>query len=492
MSPTANLVYYGVVTTVLLTAVFALASRPRRGLAIRVIAFAGFVFALGWTWASWQVPYDFKRFWWVGHDLGAGRDYYAIAPGGERDLILNPPTALPLFRLWSLLPMRSAARLWTLLNAVGILALVPLAQAALRAQIGPDAPRLPRHSLSILTAAASLSCSQGMGLALGQVALLTALGLLAALWARGRGRPLLAGVCLAVATIKVNTLLPFLLLFLRKRDRLTWLSLGVVTLGLCLATGGADELPRRCLRTIAVIQSTFEPGQVNDYAFEGPSHAGLVGIDHALYRLGFTDRALIRRLQIGVLAALVGVVAFQVRRERWSDGLACSLVAAVAAVFFYHRLYDLLILSLPLVHAALASVAGPSAGRSKARAAAILLLLVWFVNPEGLEAIETASMNHGAVGFVVRAITGPLALWLIGLAVAVLGFGVGRDGRRQAHPGAPFSQRVGLDAYSGADAVLLAPRGGDRRVERGAFSGRGQRGALEVGAAWRRGRGPSQ
>ncbi len=353
MNPVPGWIYDAVVAAVLLTAVWATLARPRRILVFRMAAVGGIVFALAWTWATWRLPYDFKRFWWVGHNLAAGRDDYGTDPWGEHDPTLNPPTAGPLFRLFAVLPLRTSAPVWTLVNALGMLGLVPLAQAALRAQGGADAPRLPGFRRAILTAALCLSCSHGMGLALGQVSLLMAVALLAALHAQGRNRPAQAGFWLAVATIKVNTMLPFLVLFLRRRDGRTWLSLSLCTLAFCLATGPLSQLPARCHATLATIRTSFEPGHVNDYAYDGPAQASLVGIDHALYRLGLRDRILIPRLQLVLLAGLGLALAQRVVRGRWRRDHACALVALFATLFLYHRVYDLVLLVLPIVFALL-------------------------------------------------------------------------------------------------------------------------------------------
>ena len=135
-------------------------TRPRRILTVGVMA--GYIACLILTY---QMPYDFKRFWQVGTDLWAGVDYYSLNPTGERQLILNPPTILPLFQLWALFPLQDSAKLWTALNAVCVFGLVPLAYLALTRQ-GTGT----QHQLSRPTPACHRYCSlmrHGHGVGLG-------------------------------------------------------------------------------------------------------------------------------------------------------------------------------------------------------------------------------------------------------------------------------------------------------------------------------------
>lgn len=409
-----NLFCYLGVVTVLLTACYALVFRPHRVLFVRIVAVAGMLLAMVWTWSTYEMPYDFKRFWQVGHDLGQGVDYYGLNPRGERQLILNPPTVLPLFRAWALLPLRKSARIWVALNVVGAMGLVPLAYAALRAQMGPGAPRLPRSTLAILAAAIALSSSQIMGLALGQVSVLMSAALFLALHAQATSRPRLAGVCLAIATVKINTMLPFLMLFLGKRDRPTWVVLVLTCACLSLASGHPLELPKQLGATMQTIRVTYEPGQVNDYAFSGPSHASLIGLDHALYRLGLRDRQAISMTQYALLATLGLFVLRSILLHQISGGAACALVAQFSSIFLYHRTYDMVLLILPTLYAALHAEQFASAMQVRASACiAVLPLLVMFINPDGLKLLERASFTLGVWGWMVQAVLLPLAIWLI-------------------------------------------------------------------------------
>jgi hypothetical protein len=409
------------VATVLLTAAYALVLRPKRVLFIRLVATAGMLLAMVWTWSTYEMPYDFKRFWHVGRDLAQGVDYYGLNPRAERQLILNPPTVLPLFRAWAQLPLRKSARIWVALNVLGGMALVPLAYVTVRAQMGPDAPTLPRSTLAILAAAIGLSSSQIMGLALGQVSVLMSAALFLALYAQATSRPRLAGVCLAIATVKINTMLPFLMLFLRKRDRVSWITLVSTCLIFILATGHPLELPKQLATTWQTIRVTYEPGQVNDYTFAGPSHASLIGLDHALYRLGLRDRAIISLAQYVLLGALGLLVIRRVLSNRIAPGTSSALVALFSSIFLYHRTYDMVLLVLPTLYFALSAEQRTDLVARRATAQiALLPLLVLFVNPDGLKIFERWSFNIGLGGWVIQAVFLPMAAWLILVSLAAL------------------------------------------------------------------------
>ena len=108
--------------------------------------------------------------------------------------------------------------------------------------------------------AVAFSDANRFGLGAGQFAVLAALVIFGALWAQARGRPVLAGVLLALGTIKVATMLPFLLLFARRKDRLAWLSLPLGCLGLYLLTSPAAALLTRLGECLHNIDRVSAPG----------------------------------------------------------------------------------------------------------------------------------------------------------------------------------------------------------------------------------------
>jgi hypothetical protein len=368
--------------------------------------------------------FDYRIFYGVGEDVWAGRNPYAPETFGDHPF-LNPPTALPLFALFAALPLGTGSLLWAGANVLACVALVPLARGIGRGQ-GPGAGSGPGVSdatvVAGLTAVLLVSDAALVNLVLGQLAVLAALALLLALRDQALGRPGRAGVWLAVATVKVATLLPFLLLFLRKSDRLTWLTLAACVAGLCLlAAPPPADLPARLSGQLERIAELAAPGRVNDYSFQGTQHLNMMGFEHALYRLGLRDRRLIRAEQFLALAALGAWVARAVLGpRRLPRPAACSLVALFSAVFLYHRLYDAVILVLPLVYCTEQARQARGQTRWLFAGGALGSLTVLFLSRGFLAAAFEFSEGKGLLGSLVQATVLPCATWIIVLTMFCL------------------------------------------------------------------------
>ncbi len=361
--------------------------------------------------------WDLIVFWRSGRALWEGGNPYVMA--GLRTPPLNPPTALPFFALFATVSYGTALAVWTALNVLGCAALVPLARAALRAQEDAGRP-LPHGAVAALAAAVVFSDASRFGLGAGQFAVLAALVVFGALWAQGRRRPVLAGVLLALGTVKAATVLPFLLLFLRKRDLPTWIGLGAASLGLCLlATSPADLLPRcrQCLQNIADLS---QPGHVNDYALDNPVSNDILSLDHLLYRLGLRDRRGIGWAQLTTLAVLGAWLARQALARRLSRSAVCALTACYACLFLYHRHYDTVLLALPLTFAAGRAVAETGRRRWPYVAAALALLAVLYLPRPFLEYAQHLAASGGPAAGLIQAGVLPLAAWLTLLALFTL------------------------------------------------------------------------
>ena len=358
-----------------------------------------------------QLTPDYHIFWKVGRDLWEGLDPYDPVRFAT-DPFLNPPTALPVFALFATLPYQWSLIIWTLLNILLCSALPVLASRTLDSQETSYASRSEAPSafgeilpsvLAALTLVLIVSDAFRYGLFAGQLGVVTALALLAALDRQGRGRPIAAGFWLGLATIKVSTMLPFLLLFLRKRDVWTWIALGLTCLMLCLLGGPPALLPGRISWTLQQIEALSSPGRVNDYSFLGTQYANMIGIDHALYRLGLRDRAMIRTLQsIGIV--LLGLwIARQVLASRLPHAALCSLVALYSILFFYHRIYDTVVLVLPLVYSVNRARVAEGRPRWLFVASSISILLVLFASASFLRPLTESSLNWGLRGHFVQA-----------------------------------------------------------------------------------------
>jgi hypothetical protein len=360
--------------------------------------------------------FDYRIFWDIGRGLWSGKDPYAA-----EHFVIYPPTALPVFAVLGLLPFEASFVAWTALNFLACAALVPFASRILAGETGAGW-RPPPVVLVGLSAALLVADAPVVTLYLGQLSIFEAVILLAALGAQSRGRPACAGALLALATIKVATMLPFLLLFLRKADRRTWLALIVTSFGLCLLSGRLGDLRGDMASLRERIKEVEAPGTVNDYSFEGTRHENMMGFEHAFYRLGLRDRRTIRLAQYAALLLLGAWVAREVvPGGRLPRAAACSLVALYSSIFLYHRSYDAVILVLPLVYCA--GQARVSAGRTRYlfAACAVAVLAVLYLNIDLLRAMTTLSFEAGAVwGRVLQGVVLPYATWLVVLTMVLL------------------------------------------------------------------------
>jgi hypothetical protein len=377
-----------------------------------------------------DLGFDYRIFRQAGGDVWAGQDPYAVERFASLPL-LNPPTALPLFALFALVPFKSSFLIWTAVNVLACLALLPISQGVLLAQerwAGEETPGqlfcpLPSLVLAGLTPALFLSGASLDTVWLGQMSIFEAVVLLAALGCQAAGRPIFAAFWLALASIKTATMLPFLLLFHRKADLRTWVALPVIVLGLCLATGRPSDLPGRLTSLLERIKELESPGRVNDYSFEGTRSENMLGFDHAFYRLGMRDRQMIRLAQYLALALLGGWVGWLVVSQRLPRGAACSLIALFSVVFLYHRTYDTVILALPFVYCAGQARTVGGGQRTLFVGCAVAILLVWNLDATTFHTLQQHSLDWGPWGRLVQAVVLPYPTWLtlaamIGLVAA--------------------------------------------------------------------------
>ena len=372
--------------------------------------------------------FDFQIFWKAGCDVWAGLDPYAPARFLEHPF-LNPPTSLPLFALFATLPLRTSLGLWTVLNVILTLGLVVLARYALISQhqldSGGDREQAGLWELGPVQIAALAVCllfsdSSLMGLYQGQFNVFVAVMVLAALAAQGRRRPIWAGIFLSLATVKSVTMIPFLILFRRRADRLTWVVLMALVLGLCAATGRISELPGRVVTLAQRAEELSAPGKVNDYAYEGTRNEDIISFEHLFYRLGMRDRNWIRYCQFLALLAVGAWVAYLVVLKSLPRPAAASLLSFFSLLVLYHRDYDTVILALPLVHCACRVSATTSRVRRLYTACGILALAVLFMNAAKLRPLARLSLEWGGWGRLVQATILPYWTWLILLAMVLL------------------------------------------------------------------------
>ncbi|MBY0528307.1 MAG: DUF2029 domain-containing protein [Gemmataceae bacterium] len=372
-----------------------------------VMTFAGFgIFVLDQC-AHPPGGCDTKHFYTAGCDVRDGEDPY------RNVTCLNPPTALPLYGLLARLSFEEAVTVSAVFNVLALAVLLVLAQAALRSS--DDEWRLPLHVLGLLTATLALSVSCRYGMDVGQVSVLVTLALLLALIAQRRW-PWLAGTALAVATIKPATMLPFLLLFHRRTDRKAWLGLIVVAAALTLLATPIGELPTRLGECLANINHMSNPGGMNNYVH--PINADLIGLDRALHFAGVGDRTTVRVTQYAILLALGAWVAWRVLGPNaLPRAAACSLVAFYAALFLYHRLYDLPLLVIPLVYGVGRVCTTEGLARRLYAGSSLAILAVLYLR---LETVKHLSALPDGGGRLLAALVIPYGVWCVLAGMACL------------------------------------------------------------------------
>jgi hypothetical protein len=394
------------------------------------LAGLGFAVYLAWEAAVLFVlptaNMDLNVFYRAGREAASGQDPYRFE--GEM-VFLSPPPALGAFRLASALPLGMVGTAWTVATALMTLALVPLSNRLLAVDHADDAsapPPLPGDVAALLAAALVNSNASVWGQRSGQLCASTAFLLLIALLARQRGRGRLwgAGACLALAAFKPATVIPYLVLFLRKCDWRTWLAMGAVSAGLAFAAAPPSDWIDLVRHNLHQIGDSGGPGKINDYDYPRAISSDIVAFNHLFHRIGLRDRGSISLLQSASVAALLAGL-FLIRDRKPFTAVA-SLAALISMLVLYHRMYDAVVLALPLAFCS--SVALQSTGRRRALAvASVALALAVADQPrEALISLTRWTLTEGGLGRFVQAVVLPYATWSILLAM----FGVGLFGFR--------------------------------------------------------------
>lgn len=334
---------------------------------------------------------------------------------------LNPPSSYHVFAAMALLPLRPSYVFWTLISGLSCAGLVPLGHRLL---VDRGLAPLSRPILALLTSLVCLSLAARSILMGGLLSGYASIALTAALFAQGRGRPVWAGFALGLGTIKIGTLFPFLLLFHRRRDVVSWLVVIVFIFVTCAAIGRLADAPRRVSVYLGVIKKLSEPGRMNDYSYAGAINNDMVGLDYALYRIGLRDRTAVAWVQNSLLLLLGAALAVRVLRPGPRDEAAnCSLVALFSTIFFYHRVNDTILLAIPLVYATSRSVHDSGRSRRWFVAAALSMVAAMSVQRNLVKFLQSAVVHGKITGFVGRSVEAlilPYGTWMILLALFCL------------------------------------------------------------------------
>jgi hypothetical protein len=160
----------------------------------------------------------------------------------------------------------------------------------------------------------------------------------------------------------------------------------------------------------------------------------MIGFDHALYRLGLRDRFWIRA---GQLFAIFGLGVWVARSViyRLPAGAGCSLVALYAMLFLYHRNYDAVVLSLPLVYCTGRARSETGAARLLFATCATGMIAVLNMRTNVLTEIAQSSIRQGMAGRLVQAMVLPASTWLVLGTMGALVWAEYRANRRPSRAG---------------------------------------------------------
>ena len=369
---------------------------------------------------TWGV--DHRIFWRVGADVWAGIDPYS--PERYRTHpFLNPPSTFPFFALIAALPYRTSLVLWGLIGTALAFVMVPLADATLEADEGVRKPISPAELGTVATAFA-LSDACMATLQLGQLSLIAAAFILFAVYVRSRARPASAGVVLGLATMKVGTMIPFLLLFLRPRDWKSWLVLGLTVVGLIVLGGQALQAPDHARAMLHHIGELSKPGAVNDISYAGPYNEWILGIDHLAYRLGVRDSLCLKLIQPVALAIIGTWLAAEILTRRIPSGLGISLVSLYSLVFLYHRLYDAVIIAPALVYSIRRARATSGRARWLFAIAVVLMFSILYLRRGPMARLtDWAASHQGPAAKLTEWFVLPFPTWSVLLAMLCLRLG---------------------------------------------------------------------
>jgi dolichol-phosphate mannosyltransferase len=381
------------------------------------LAFAWVVRGTDWTTG------DAEEFWRSGLSAREGRNPYVgsgLLNGGDI-YVLNPPPAIAGFVLFSLLPMPIYLVVWRLL-AVLTYGATTFASSFSLGDEGDARPwRLPVEALVLLSGAVLMSTVIRGAVASMASTYLTIAFVLGALVCRARGKPVAAGICLALGMTKVTTLLPMLLLFCRKKDLKTWIAFAVVGVVLTFVAIRPANLPAALERNLYNIRQCSAPGGINDWLADPVSNLGLITFDYAVFHLGIRERGVIKAVGWALTGGLGAWIAWLLlRRRRLPDAPACAILAAFSALFMYHRLYDMGILAIPLVYCAGRSLREPGGLRWAYRFCAAAILWVFYLRVNQIEKLLPVIQEAGLLPRLAEALVLPQAVWVTLAALVVL------------------------------------------------------------------------
>jgi hypothetical protein len=290
------------------------------------------------TFAAGENPYDDTKIKETWSHIAAAEHLDERAPGLPESTFLYPPSILLLFQPYTLLDWTTAKYVHL---AVTSLCLLGIGFVVLRYGPGGEKSRVLLAGTLLFLAWKS----NWLGVVIGQPAFFSMVCALCALVLDNRNKTLPASVLLAFACVKQTMALPFFLYFLLKRRyALVGVALGVtVVLNLLpfivLPLHAATDY-------VALVQSTFEPGQSNDYSMLNPRFVDITSVQ-TLINIFVPSRTVVSLLFYVLLAG--AVVFFFIRRKQLEDRQWLVYFCFCTLFFTYHRFSDTILLATILL-----------------------------------------------------------------------------------------------------------------------------------------------
>jgi hypothetical protein len=306
------------------------------------------VFSASRVWLHGGNPYDMQQ---VFHAYAQSNPAPPLAKPDPELLTtwgsFQPPSTLLLLAPFALLNAGPAALAWLALNLLCVSLLFPalFSLADIR----------DIRSRWLLIAATLASAPVQHALDLGQISVVAATLVILALWALSRDRRFLAGLLLGLAaSIKLPLAAPFAVYFLLTGEIRLCASTAAVAALTCAA--GALQLNAHGIPWLTdlhrnVVQG-FAPGGINDPRLGGAWRHALINVG-ALFFTVLDNATIVTTLTYSLVAALIAAFVRGILRTRnpATDLLCLSIVAAISMLPMYHRLYDAILLALPLAWA---------------------------------------------------------------------------------------------------------------------------------------------
>jgi hypothetical protein len=298
--------------------------------------------------------------------------------------MVSPPTSLPLFALFGLADFNPSLAIWTTVNLILALILIPMAWMCLFGRIQRFDAKSLTKDIAPLTSFFVLSLPIYWTIGLGQLAIYETFFLIAAFVLRDYGVQLGAGISLALATVKPQTVIPFFLGFLRRNNLKIWVGLCLSVAALLVTVHSIPhffEAMRDEMRNIATLAA---PGNANDYSFEAPYYHTIIGLNYLFYCLGLRDRMLILVLNLGTTLAIGAFLLISGVKKLWPSEAYLSIICIYALLFFYHRIHDGTILAIPLTYSYVMVLRSTGGRRTMHFLTLMTLLPVLVVHPKAV------------------------------------------------------------------------------------------------------------